>query len=78
MRSRFSPQREQLDEAGSLLGGGLRLGEIKSVERFCRRVLDERLQTMGAFLNPTEYDHALSYRRKGGRSPFRLRPPLVA
>jgi hypothetical protein len=40
----------------------LRLGEIKSLERFCQRVLDERLQTIAAFLNPTEYDDALSYR----------------
>ena len=50
-----------LSARDSLLGGVLRLGEVEDVEGLVRKVLDDRLKTMGAFLNPTEYDDAPSY-----------------
>lgn len=48
-------------QRGTLLNGVLVLGEVENGESFARKVLDERLKAMGAFLNPTEYDDALSY-----------------
>jgi len=45
----------------SLLNGTLPLGDVDSAESLARKVLDDRLRASGAYLNPTEYDDALSY-----------------
>lgn len=53
--------RPSRQRGGTLLNGVLTLGEVENAEAFSRKVLDERLKVMGAFLNPIEYDDALSY-----------------
>jgi DNA-directed RNA polymerase specialized sigma24 family protein len=55
------PPYDDARQAGTLLRGTFQLGEIDSVELFCRQVLDDRLRQWGAWLNRTEYDDALSY-----------------
>jgi RNA polymerase sigma factor (sigma-70 family) len=45
----------------SLLNGSLELGDVENVESLARRVLDDRLRASNAYLNPTEYEDALSY-----------------
>src|SRR5262245_7105870 len=52
---------QQAETRGSLLGGVLQLGEVENVEAFARKLLDERLKSMSAYLNPNEHDDALSY-----------------
>jgi RNA polymerase sigma factor (sigma-70 family) len=44
-----------------LLNGTLQLQGVDNVESLARRVLDDRLRASSAFLNPVEYEDALSY-----------------
>lgn len=44
-----------------MLNGTLSLGSVESVEALARRVLDDRLRVWNAYLNPVEYEDALSY-----------------
>ncbi len=45
----------------TLLGVQLPLADVQNAESLCRRVLDDWLHYRSAFLNPTEYEDALSF-----------------
>lgn len=55
------PRRQSHRGRVSLLNGQMTLGDVESAEALCRKVLDDRLRWSSAYLNPTEYDDALSY-----------------
>jgi RNA polymerase sigma factor (sigma-70 family) len=43
------------------LNGTLQLGSVDNAESLARKVLDDRLRAASAYLNPIEYEDALSY-----------------
>lgn len=60
-RARRQARRDGRPLKLTLLGGVLPLLDVDSVESLARKVLDDRLRSSGAYLNPAEYDDALSY-----------------